>query len=169
MPVSIGQARASPAFARWRRPWNLHPCPAAPSTAFSPEKRPLVISREIILSCQRGGTHPPRPSAPRVVTPSLASVPQWRQLQFQVDELRGQYGKVNKEVAMKKKAKEDADELIAQAKVCPTPWPSACPPPPRSTRLLCEFFRNVAIGRKLMRTSRPRRSSARPWLPSATN
>jgi hypothetical protein len=41
---------------------------------------------------------------------------QWRQLQFQVDELRGQFGKVNKEVAMKKKAKEDADELIAKAK-----------------------------------------------------
>ena len=42
---------------------------------------------------------------------------QWRQKQFQVDELRGQYGKVNKEVAMKKKAKEECDDLIAKAKV----------------------------------------------------
>ncbi|EKX49677.1 hypothetical protein GUITHDRAFT_67599 [Guillardia theta CCMP2712] len=41
---------------------------------------------------------------------------QWRQLQFKVDNLRGDYGKVNKEVAMKKKAGENADELIAKAK-----------------------------------------------------
>jgi hypothetical protein len=45
---------------------------------------------------------------------------QWRQLQFQVDNMRADYGKVNKEVATKKKAGEDADALIAQAKVCVT-------------------------------------------------
>ena len=41
---------------------------------------------------------------------------EWRQLQFKVDNLRADYGKKNKEVAAKKKAKEDADDLIAQAK-----------------------------------------------------
>ena len=41
---------------------------------------------------------------------------EWRQLQFKVDNLRADYGKVNKEVAAKKKAKEDADDLIAKAK-----------------------------------------------------
>jgi len=41
---------------------------------------------------------------------------EWRQLQFQVDELRGQFGKKNKEVAMKKKAKEDAEKEIAECK-----------------------------------------------------
>lgn len=41
---------------------------------------------------------------------------EWRQLQFKVDNLRADYGKVNKDVAMKKKAKEDADDLIAKAK-----------------------------------------------------
>ncbi len=45
---------------------------------------------------------------------------QWRKLQFDVDNLRADYGKTNKEVAAKKKAGEDADALIAQAKViCP--------------------------------------------------
>ena len=34
----------------------------------------------------------------------------------QVDNLRGDFGKLNKEIAMKKKAKEDADDLIAQSK-----------------------------------------------------
>jgi seryl-tRNA synthetase len=41
---------------------------------------------------------------------------EWRQLQFKVDNLRAEYGKKNKEVAAKKKAKEDADDLIAEAK-----------------------------------------------------
>lgn len=41
---------------------------------------------------------------------------QWRQEQFKVDNLRAEYGKKNKEVATKKKAKEDADDLIAEAK-----------------------------------------------------
>jgi seryl-tRNA synthetase len=40
----------------------------------------------------------------------------WRQSQFKVENLRADYGKVNKEVAMKKKAGENADDLIAKAK-----------------------------------------------------
>jgi seryl-tRNA synthetase len=34
----------------------------------------------------------------------------------QVDNLRAEFGKLNKEIAQKKKAKEDADDLIAQSK-----------------------------------------------------
>ncbi|KAJ1492354.1 hypothetical protein T484DRAFT_1664269, partial [Baffinella frigidus] len=41
---------------------------------------------------------------------------EWRQQQFKVDNLRADFGKANKEVAAKKKAKEDADDLIAQCK-----------------------------------------------------
>ena len=41
---------------------------------------------------------------------------EWRQSQFKVDNLRADYGKLNKEVAAKKKAKEDAEDLIAKAK-----------------------------------------------------
>lgn len=41
---------------------------------------------------------------------------EWRQAQFQVDNLRAEFGKLNKEIAQKKKAKEDADDLIAQSK-----------------------------------------------------
>ena len=41
---------------------------------------------------------------------------EWRQAQFQVDNLRGDFGALNKNIAQKKKAKEDADDLIAQSK-----------------------------------------------------
>eukprot|EP00245_Coleochaete_scutata_P003266 TRINITY_DN14767_c0_g2_i4.p1 TRINITY_DN14767_c0_g2~~TRINITY_DN14767_c0_g2_i4.p1 ORF type:complete len:286 (-),score=82.76 TRINITY_DN14767_c0_g2_i4:1609-2466(-) len=40
----------------------------------------------------------------------------WRACQFQVDKLKGEYNKVNKEVAKKRMAKEDASELMAKAK-----------------------------------------------------
>mmetsp|Transcript_22952 Transcript_22952/g.39356 ORF Transcript_22952/g.39356 Transcript_22952/m.39356 type:complete len:463 (+) Transcript_22952:59-1447(+) len=40
----------------------------------------------------------------------------WRNTRFQLDQLKRDYGKLNKEVATKKRANENADDLIAQIK-----------------------------------------------------
>mmetsp|Transcript_38273 Transcript_38273/g.78485 ORF Transcript_38273/g.78485 Transcript_38273/m.78485 type:complete len:480 (-) Transcript_38273:309-1748(-) len=51
-----------------------------------------------------------------VVDQVIAIDQQWRQEQFKLENLRAEFGKVNKEVGMKKKNKENADDLIAKCK-----------------------------------------------------
>ena len=81
--------------------------PASDRTAHVRRKsRARAPSRAVLIPCR-----PPCGRA-QVIEVDL----EWRQLQFKVDNLRADYGKVNKEVAAKKKAKEDADDLIAKAK-----------------------------------------------------